>query len=179
VAVIVIVISIPAIVVTGAVPAVVVRIPVRVIPVIIMPVVRSPGRPVTWVIAPVPGRAPYHIVRTVDEADDRPCSYFIIGSPDHIRLVCPDSATGVARIRCLSIIGFDYIIFAIKGFITDQLYLNRPVFELFNNKDSHILLIFAVNRDAQNYVVDIAFLVIGYCYVIHVFIGIQVKVIDP
>jgi hypothetical protein len=30
-------------------------IPVRMVPVVIMPVMRPPGLPVTWIISPIPG----------------------------------------------------------------------------------------------------------------------------
>jgi len=55
-----------------AVVTVVVRIPVGMIAVIVVPVVGAPGMPVRRPVSPVPSRAPYVVVGKVNEADQRP-----------------------------------------------------------------------------------------------------------
>ena len=60
--------------------AVVMRIPARVIPVIVMPVIWLPGIPVYRIVVPVPGRAPGNIGRKENIPYKRPGSYLIRGS---------------------------------------------------------------------------------------------------
>jgi hypothetical protein len=77
----------------------------------------------------------------IDVAYYRPVRNFIIcgtcrGYPD--RIACRAS---IARIGSLVINRFDDIVLTIEGLISNQLYLNRTVFEPLNNENSNILVI--------------------------------------
>lgn len=117
--------------------------PVIVIAIVVVPVVGSPGPPVSRVVSPVPGGPPYHISRTVDVPDHRPGSYIIIGGSDHIDIV-PVDFSGVTRIRRFCIDRFDDIIGTVKCLIPDQLYLHSTVGHLLHDENGHILLLIPV-----------------------------------
>jgi hypothetical protein len=63
---------------------IIMRMPVRMITVIIMPVIWPPGMPVCGIIAPVPVGTPDSISRSIDEPDNRPGSDVIIGGGNYI-----------------------------------------------------------------------------------------------
>ena len=151
----------------------------RVISVVEVPVVGSPGPPVDRVVTPVPRGAPADVVRIVYEPDHRPGSDFIICGSYHGNIVSVDGPATVAGIRCFSIYGFNDVVSSVKRLIADELYLYRSVAELLHGEDCHILVFVAVEGCTQHYVVNIAVDIVGDSQVINHVVAVEVEVVDP
>jgi len=159
--------------------SIVVRIPVVVVTVVVVPEERLPGTPVDRVVTPVPTGAPYDVAWTVDKPDDRPGCYLIVGGGDNGHILPLDGPSFVTGIRRLSIVWFNNVIPSVKSFVTDKLYLDLAVTKLLNGEYCHILELVAVKHRTDYYCVDIAVDIIGHSQIIYITIVVQVKVVDP
>ena len=168
-------------VIVGSVVNMVISEPVVVISVIVVPVIGSPGPPVVRIISPRPRRAPYYITGTIDVNNHRPGCHFIIGGGNNlyfIVVVSPIIVAHIARIGCLAVVGFDDIVWSVKGFIADDLQLNSTITKVFDGDHSHILIFPFVEGHPEYNVVHIAVGVVLHHNVIHIIIPVEVEVID-
>lgn len=92
---------------------VVIVVPVVMISVVVVPVIRSPGSPGDRVVTPVPGRAPYNVIRHKDESYNRPGCYLVSGGPDKCNICCTCSVPHIAGVGSFIIYGFNNVISAI------------------------------------------------------------------
>jgi hypothetical protein len=97
--------------------SVIVRVPVIMISVVVVPEERAPWMPVCRIIAPVPRRVPYRIAGKVYESHKRPGGYFERGGPDYSYINPASGSSKITRIRCFGVIiiidRFDDIILSI------------------------------------------------------------------
>jgi hypothetical protein len=107
-----------------AVVGIIVRVPVIMVAVVVVPVPGPPGMPVDRVVSPVPRRVPGNVEGIEDEPDHRPGSDFIICGSYHGNIVSVDCPAPVAGIRRFSIYGFNDIVLSVEVFITHELYLH-------------------------------------------------------
>jgi hypothetical protein len=185
------VISIPVVImvlVGVPVTTIVLRIPMGMVAVIVVPVIRTPRIPPVGIISPVPGRAPYNITRPKNEPDQWPGSHLIgchviyhHGPSIHI-----NGIPGIARIGCFTVImaisvivGLNDIVFTIQGLIPDKLDPYLVMSLALNNEYGDILVFPGIDGHLQYNHVNIPVWVINYPYVIDTVIPVQVKVIDP
>jgi hypothetical protein len=109
-----------------SVMGVVMVMPMIMIPVVIMPIVGSPGSPVSGIISPIPGGPPDHISGMIDKSDQWPGCNIIIRCGNNIYII-PVNFPGITRIGGFGIYWFNNIIRPVKSLVSDQLDLHCAV----------------------------------------------------
>ncbi len=157
-------------------------VPVGVESVVIIPVIRPPGVPVSRPVTPIPGRAPGDVPRGEDEPDQRPGSYLHVGGSDDFHPLTPLSPAGIAGVGGLPILivvdRFDDVIPAVEVFVANQLNGHGTIVITFNGEDGHILVFAVIEGHPQHDVVDLAIGVVGDGDVVNQSVPIQVEVVD-
>jgi len=149
------------------------------ISVVVVPVVRSPGVPVCWVVAPVPVRAPYNVGGSVDESYQRPCANFDVSCGYHC-IVSPVFAVAiVSGIGCLGVVRLDNVIPPVQIRVADQLYLHLSVTKLLDSEDCKVLVFVPVECGSQHNRMNVAVNKILDHDVVDKIIVVKVEVIDP
>jgi len=167
---------------TVPVVGVVVRVPMRVVSVVVMPVVRVPRVPVGGVVSPAPSRMPRAIVWTVNVNYNRPLRYLVescgYSRTIIVRFGYVHAIPTVARIGGLCINWLNNVAGTIKGFVSNQLNLHRTVGKSFNHNYSYILILSLVKRNPKNNIMQIVLGVIENHDVINIIIVVQIEVVN-
>lgn len=91
------------------------------------------------------------------------------------------ASSGVSRIVCscivVVIIGFDYVVPSIEGFIANKLDADRPVGELLDRENGNVLGLVTVKGHSQYNVVYVSIDIVLYGYVVDVIVAVQIEVV--
>jgi hypothetical protein len=97
---------------------------------------------------------------------------------DNCNTITVNPLTGIARVRSLIVDWLNDVIFAVQCFIPNELDLYVAVGAFYNSEYSNVLHFAGINRNLENYKVNVAVNVISNADIINVTVSVQVEVIN-